>query len=98
MRKIAARMMASPVSCRSMAAETGVRQTVITSAGRRLRKKGQTLVHAIIDSGMVVAKLLAAMRHPELVEPSREAARTVKQGEPTFAGLSRSLEPSGRAT
>jgi hypothetical protein len=37
------------------------------SAGQRLRKKRQALVHPVIDAGMVVGELLVAMTNPKLI-------------------------------
>ena len=44
------------------------------SAGQRLRKKWQALVHPIIDAGIVVGEFLVAMPDPKLIQPSHEPA------------------------
>ena len=44
------------------------------SAGQRLRKKRQALVHPVINAGMVVGELLVAMPDPKLIQPSHEPA------------------------
>jgi hypothetical protein len=51
------------------------------SAGQRLRKKRQALVHPVIDAGMVVGELLVAMPDPKLIQPSYEPAGAVEQVE-----------------
>jgi len=40
------------------------------SAGQRLRKKRQALIHPVIDAGMVVGELLVAMPDPKLIQAS----------------------------
>ena len=51
------------------------------SAGQRLRKKRQALVHPVIDAGMVVGELLVAMPDPKLIQASYEPAGAVEQVE-----------------
>ena len=66
------------------------------SAGQRLGKKRQALVHPVVDAGMVVEEFLVAMCNAELVQPPHESARTVKQIELVlFAAVDvESLEPA----
>jgi len=52
-----------------------------TSAGQRLGEKRQALVHPVIDTGVVVGKLLIAMRNAKLVQPPYEPTGTVEQVE-----------------
>src|ERR1700730_7731911 len=51
------------------------------SAGQRLRKKRQALVHPVIDAGMVAGQLLVAMPDHKLIQPSYETAGAVEQVE-----------------
>ena len=43
-----------------------------TSAGQRLDDKRQALVHPVIDTGVVIAELLIAMRNAKLIQPPHE--------------------------
>ena len=52
-----------------------------TSAGQRLGEKRQALVHSVIDTGVVVGKLLIAMRNAKLVQPPHEPTGSVEQVE-----------------
>jgi len=49
-----------------------------TSAGHRVGQKRQALVHAVIDTAMVVGELLVTMRNAELVQPPHEPAGAVE--------------------
>ena len=51
------------------------------SAGQRLRKKRQALIHPVIDAGMVVRELLVAIPDPKLIQASYEPAGAVEQVE-----------------
>jgi hypothetical protein len=51
------------------------------SAAQRLREERQALVHPVIDTAMVVGRLLVAMSNPELVQPSHEPVSAVEQVE-----------------
>jgi hypothetical protein len=51
------------------------------SAGQRLRKKWQALVHPVIDAERVVGELLVAMPDPKLIQPSYEPTGAVEQVE-----------------
>jgi hypothetical protein len=56
---------------------TGRSDDIIHVRGQCLSEKRQALVHPVIDTGMVVGKLLVAMRNAELVQPSREPTSQV---------------------
>src|SRR5215472_56895 len=58
--------------------------SVYTSTGQRLNEKGQTFVHPVVDSGMVVGELLVLMRDPKLFKSPYKPASTIEQVELIF--------------
>ena len=52
-----------------------------SAARQRVGKKRQAFVHAVIDCGMIVWKLLVSMRNAKLVQPPHEPTGAVKQVE-----------------
>jgi hypothetical protein len=48
------------------------------TSGQRLGEKRQALVHPVIDTGVVVGKLLIATRNAKLVQPPQEPTGTVR--------------------
>src|SRR5215467_16076795 len=59
----------------------GVSPTGSISAGERVCEKRQALIHAVIDTGVVVGKFLVAMRNSELGQPPHKPAGAIEQVE-----------------